>query len=51
MVDAVRCVIEIQSAMIERNAGLQEDLEFRVGLQLVEEEGGDLLGAARVSER
>src|ERR1700752_4176098 len=34
--DAVRCAVEIQSSMIERNAGLPEDrrFEFRVGIHL-----------------
>src|SRR3954469_24572716 len=48
VVDAVRCAIEIQNSMIERNAGLPEDrrIEFRVGIHLgdvVEEEDGDLM--------
>src|SRR5271167_4366956 len=49
VVDAVRCAIEVQSAMIERNAGVAPDkrIEFRVGLHLgdvVEESDGDLMG-------
>jgi adenylate cyclase len=49
VVDAVRCAIEIQDAMIERNAGLppQQCIEFRVGIHLgdiVEESDGDLMG-------
>ncbi|CAN7457600.1 tetratricopeptide repeat protein [Rhizobium sp. LjRoot254] len=49
VVDAVRCAIEIQSAMVERNFGLPEDrrIEFRVGIHLgdvVEESDGDLMG-------
>ncbi len=49
VVDAVRCAIEIQNAMIERNAGLPEDrrILFRVGIHLgdvVEEGDGDLMG-------
>ena len=49
VVDAVRCAIEIQNAMIERNAGLPEDrrILFRVGIHLgdvVEESDGDLMG-------
>jgi adenylate cyclase len=48
-VDAVRCAIEIQNSMIERNAGLPEDrrIEFRVGIHVgdvVQEEDGDLMG-------
>ena len=36
VVDAVRCAIEVQNAMVERNAGLPEDrrIVFRVGVHL-----------------
>ena len=49
VVDAVRCAIEVQIGMIERNAGVPEDrrIEFRVGIHLgdvVEESDGDLMG-------
>ena len=49
MVDAVRCAIEMQSGMVERNAGPAADrrIEFRVGIHLgdvVEEGDGDLMG-------
>ena len=49
VVDAVRAAIEIQGAMIDRNAGLSPDqrIEFRVGIHLgdvVEEADGDLMG-------
>ena len=49
MVDAVRCAIEMQNGLIERNAGLSPDrrIEFRVGIHLgdvVEESDGDLMG-------
>src|ERR1700687_5101892 len=49
VVDAVRCAIEIQNAMVERNAGVTEDrrIVFRVGIHLgdvVEESDGDLMG-------
>jgi adenylate cyclase len=49
VVDAVRCAIEIQNGMIERNAGLPPErrIEFRVGVHLgdvVEESDGDLMG-------
>jgi adenylate cyclase len=49
VVDAVRCAIEIQNSMVERNAGLPEDrrIEFRVGIHLgdvVQEDDGDLMG-------
>jgi adenylate cyclase len=49
VVDAVRCAIEVQNAMIERNAGVPEDrrIVFRIGIHLgdvVEESDGDLMG-------
>jgi adenylate cyclase len=49
VVDAVRCAIEIQNAMVERNAGVAEGrrIEFRIGVHLgdvVEEGDGDLMG-------
>src|SRR6202044_3016370 len=49
VVDAVRCAIEVQSAMVERNAGVSPEkrIEFRVGIHLgdvVEEADGDLMG-------
>jgi TolB-like protein/class 3 adenylate cyclase len=49
VVDAVRCAIEVQSGMVERNAGLppEKRLEFRVGVHVgdvVEESDGDLMG-------
>jgi len=49
VVDAVRCAIEIQDAMVIRNAGLNSEqrIEFRVGIHLgdvVEESDGDLMG-------
>ena len=36
VVDAVRCAIEVQSAMLERNAGVPEDrrILFRIGIHL-----------------
>jgi hypothetical protein len=36
VVDAVRCAIELQRGMIERNAGVPEDhrIEFRIGVHL-----------------
>jgi adenylate cyclase len=38
VVDAVRCAIEVQNAMIERNAGLPPErrIQFRVGIHLGE---------------
>jgi adenylate cyclase len=49
VVDAVRCAIEVQSGLAERNAGLppEKRIEFRVGIHLgdvVEESDGDLMG-------
>jgi TolB-like protein/class 3 adenylate cyclase len=49
VVDAVRCAIEVQNGLAERNAGLSADrrIEFRVGIHLgdvVEEADGDLMG-------
>jgi TolB-like protein/class 3 adenylate cyclase len=49
VVDAVRCAIEMQNGLIERNAGLPSDrrIEFRIGVHLgdvVEEGDGDLMG-------
>jgi class 3 adenylate cyclase len=49
VVDAVRCAIEVQNAMVERNSGVPENrrIEFRIGVHLgdvVEEDDGDLMG-------
>src|SRR5579862_6809784 len=49
VVDAVRCAIEVQSGMVERNAGLPPErrIDLRVGIHLgdvVEESDGDLMG-------
>ena len=49
VVDAVNCAIEVQRAMVERNAGVAPDkrIEFRIGIHLgdvVEESDGDLMG-------
>ena len=49
VVDAVRCAIEIQTGMVERNAGVPREkrIEFRIGIHLgdiVEENDGDLMG-------
>jgi adenylate cyclase len=49
VVDAVRCAVEIQNAMVERNSGVPSDrqIEFRIGIHLgdvVEESDGDLMG-------
>lgn len=49
VVDAVRCAIEVQTAMLERNAGvtLERRIEFRIGIHIgdvVEETDGDLMG-------
>ena len=50
VVDAVRCAIEVQNGMVERNAGLRPErrIEFRIGVHLgdvIEESDGDLMGA------
>ena len=49
VVDAVRCAIEVQNGLVERNAGVPPErrIEFRVGIHLgdvVEESDGDLMG-------
>src|ERR1019366_8788488 len=49
VVDAVRCAIEVQNGMVERNAGLPPErrIDFRIGSHLgdvVEESDGDLMG-------
>jgi adenylate cyclase len=49
VVDAVRCAVEVQNAMVERNAGVAEDrrIVFRIGIHIgdvVEESDGDLMG-------
>jgi class 3 adenylate cyclase len=49
VVDAVRCAIEVQNGMVERNAGLRPErrIQFRIGIHLgdiVEESDGDLMG-------
>src|SRR3954454_18380438 len=49
VVDAVRCAVEVQNGMVERNAGVPEDkrIDFRIGIHLgdvVEESDGDLMG-------
>jgi adenylate cyclase len=48
VVDAIRCAIEVQQGMVERNADVPQDqrIEFRVGVNLgdVMIEGRDLYG-------
>jgi TolB-like protein/class 3 adenylate cyclase len=49
VVDAARCAIEVQTGMVERNAGVAPErrIEFRIGIHLgdvVEEADGDLMG-------
>jgi len=49
VVDAVRCAIEMQTGLIERNAGVPPErrIEYRIGVHLgdvVEESDGDLMG-------
>jgi TolB-like protein/class 3 adenylate cyclase len=51
VVDAVRCAIEVQTGLLERNAGVPAErrIEFRVGIHVgdvVEESDGDLMGDA-----
>jgi TolB-like protein/class 3 adenylate cyclase/Flp pilus assembly protein TadD len=51
VVDAVNCAVEVQRAMVERNAEVAPDkrIEFRIGIHLgdvVEESDGDLMGDA-----
>ena len=44
VVDAVRCAIEVQNGMVERNAGVPDDrrIEFRIGIHL-----GDVVEESR----
>jgi adenylate cyclase len=48
VVDAVRCAIDVQRGMAERNAGLPQDgrIEFRIGINVgdVIIDGGDIFG-------
>src|SRR5271167_828764 len=49
VVDAVRCAVEVQNGMVERNAGLAHErrIDFRIGIHLgdvIEESDGDLMG-------
>ena len=49
VVDAVRCAIEVQNGLVERNTGVPPErrIEFRIGIHLgdvVEEADGDLMG-------
>src|ERR1700684_149175 len=49
VVDAVRCAVEVQNAMVDRNAGVPPErrIEFRIGIHVgdvVEESDGDLMG-------
>src|SRR5277367_2499747 len=49
VVDAVRCAIEVQTGLVERNAGVPAErrIEFRIGIHMgdvVEESDGDLMG-------
>jgi len=49
VVDAVRCAIEVQNGLVDRNAGVPAErrIEFRFGIHLgdvVEEADGDLMG-------
>jgi adenylate cyclase len=49
VVDAVRCGIELQPGLIERNSGVSRDLQIKLRVCIrmgdaVEEEDGDLMG-------
>jgi adenylate cyclase len=49
VVDAVRCAIEVQTRMVERNMSLpaEKRIDFRIGIHLgdvVQESDGDLMG-------
>jgi TolB-like protein len=49
VVDGVRCAVDMQNAMAQRNAGLPTErrIDFRIGIHLgdvIEEEDGDLMG-------
>jgi adenylate cyclase len=49
VIDAVRCAVEVQNGMAERNAGVPPErrIDFRIGVHLgdvVEEADGDLMG-------
>src|SRR5579863_3691104 len=49
VVDAVNCAVEVQNAMVERNAGVPAErrIVFRIGIHVgdvVEESDGDLMG-------
>jgi len=49
VVDAVRCAIEVQNGLVDRNAGVPEErrIQFRVGIHVGdvdEESDGDLMG-------
>jgi adenylate cyclase len=49
VVDAVRCALEVQTGMVDRNAGLPPErrIDFRIGIHLgdvFEEADGDLMG-------
>jgi class 3 adenylate cyclase/TolB-like protein len=49
VVDAVRCAVEVQNGMVERNVGLPRErrIEFRIGIHIgdiVVESDGDLMG-------
>jgi adenylate cyclase len=49
VVDAVRCAVEVQTGMVDRNKRVPQErrIEFRIGVHLgdvVEEDDGDLMG-------
>jgi adenylate cyclase len=50
VVDAARCAVEVQHAMVERNAGvaLEKRIEFRIGIHLGDVVDADSDEAARL---
>ena len=46
VVDALRCAVEVQQAMAERNAGPRAGIEFRIGINVgdIVVEDGDIFG-------
>jgi class 3 adenylate cyclase len=53
VVDAVRCAIEVQNGLAERNAGLppEKRIEFRVGISVPAEAGAAARASAKATSR
>jgi class 3 adenylate cyclase len=53
VVDAVRCAIEIQNGLIERNGGVPEDrrIEFRVGIHVGDSDGDLMRDGVNIAAR